>query len=113
MTIFLSFFIFLRASGIRGGRWPAGNVARENRVEKAVLDSRIFQIQIPYEIFYVFPPGFSIHRTWIFADWKLVFIFKSNDICFADVHHGTNHSQIHPVQIGTGREGIEASLIDQ
>ena len=48
---------------------------RENRVEKAILDSRIFQIQIPYEIFYVFPPGFSIHRTWIFADWKLVFIF--------------------------------------
>ena len=37
----------------------AGDVARENRVEKPILDSRIFQIQIPYEIFYsLFPAGF-------------------------------------------------------
>mgnify|MGYP001049035559 FL=1 len=42
-----------------------------------------------------------------------VFVPESYDICLCDKNHGTDDSQVHAVQIGKGREGVEPSLIEQ
>ena len=68
-------------------------------------------LQFLDQFFDVLAFGVSIHRAWIFTYWKLVLIFKSDNICFRYENHRTYYSQIHPVQIGVGRKTVKASFI--
>lgn len=84
-----------------------------NSPEHPFLGAGIFTAELLQKLFCIFPLGMSVRRTGAFADGKLVFMLKSDDIRFVHVHQRPDYSQIHTVQISDRGKGMKTSLEDQ
>ena len=93
-------FYFLSCQPYR----PAFNISIYNCGKHALLCTRMVKLQLVNQIFGILPFCQPVHRTAALFDRKLIFSLKSDDIRFIDIHHWTDNSQIHTVQIGFRRE---------
>ena len=70
-------------------------------------------IQAAEQILRIFPFGMSVSRTGAFADRQIVLMLKADYIRLIHIHQGTDHCQIHPIQVGNRRKGMKTPLKDE
>ena len=92
--------------------FPVRDMPVDQCSKQTCLYPRIFMVDGPDELFDIFTSGCSICRTWIFYYRKVVFIFKSDNICFLHIQKRTDNGQFHAVQIGFWWETVKMSFVN-